>query len=168
MGYSLWKIKKNVFSLLLFHWRCPSTVLLLLGLWSMVGSGRMPPGLSGMYEFVSFSVRGGFFVSFFFLFVEADLRHLSQSDKSKTQKSEQGEKHTNKDCLFVYLEKKVSQVTEVFSVEMRWLFIWCCFFLLPQRPDNCIHLLNCTWVFILPSLSSSDVKGLGMVSAELF
>lgn len=109
-----------------------------------------------------------FLFLFFFLFVEADLRHLSQSDKSKTQKSEQGEKHTNKDCLFVYLEKKVSQVTEVFSVEMRWLFIWCCFFLLPQRPDNCIHLLNCTWVFILPSLSSSDVKGLGMVSAELF
>lgn len=43
---------------------------------------------------------------FLFFFVEADLRRLSQSVKSKTQKSEQGEKHTNKDCLFVYLGKK--------------------------------------------------------------
>lgn len=55
---------------------------------------------------------------FCFFFVEADLRRVSQSVKSKTRKSEQGEKHTNKDCLFVYLGKKVSQVSGVSSVEM--------------------------------------------------
>lgn len=101
--------------------------------------------------------------------MEADLRRLSQSVKSKTQKSEQGEKHTNKDCLFVYLGKKSKSSEWCFfsGNEIEFSFDVGVFFL-PQRPDNCIHLLNCTWVFILPSLSSSDVKSLGMVNTELF
>lgn len=61
MGYSLWKIKKKrVFSssipLMLSFYRSSSSLVCD----PMVGSGRMPPGLSVMYEFVSFSVCGVF------------------------------------------------------------------------------------------------------------
>ena len=85
----------------------------------MVGSGsRMPPGLSVMYEFVSFSFCGVFLFFCFFFFVEADLSHLSQSSQKlkNTEVRAKGEKHTNKDCLFVYSKKKkTSRVGNFFS-----------------------------------------------------
>lgn len=109
MGYSLWKIKKKKCFLFFYSTEAVLLSFFFSGLWSMVGSGRMPPGLSVMYEFVSFSVLWCFFCG------RWPQSFKSVSQKLKTQKSERGEKHTNKDCLFVYSKKNEPSEWNFFS-----------------------------------------------------
>ncbi len=82
----------------------------------------------------------------------------SQSVKS-IHRSQSKERNTQIKIVFLST-RKTSQVSGISLVEMWLIFIWWVFFH-PQRADDCIHVLDCTWVFILPSLSSSDVKVLG-------
>ena len=127
----------------LFFYSTDAVLLLFFfsGLWSMVGSGsRMPPGLSVMYEFVSFSFCGVFLFCFFCFFVEADLSHLSQSSQKlkNTEVRAKGEKHTNKDCLFVYSKKKKRAESEISSVEM-WINSHLMVFFFPSKgQDDCV------------------------------
>lgn len=136
---------------------CPTDAVLLLfffaGLWSMVGSGRMPPGLSVMYKFVSFSVR--------VVLVEADLSHSDQSVGSK-HRSQSKERNTQIKIVFLSTQKQLDGL-DYSSVEFYA-------FVLPPKRQMIVfmhlHPLFFYYYYYLPRLSFSDVR-LGMEIIEL-
>lgn len=148
--------KRYVSSFLLSHWCCPSIVLLR---WFviMVVSGRMPPGLSVMYKFVSFSVR--------VVLVEADLSHSNQSVGSK-HRSQSKERNTQIKIVFLSTQKQLDWVD--YSSVGFYAFV-----LPPKRqmivfyaPAPIFYFIFLFYCYYLPRLSSSDVR-LGMEIIEL-
>lgn len=157
-GIACGRLKKKLCFLFFYSTDAVLLSFFFSGLWSMVGSGRMPPGPSVMYEFVSSSVCA--------VFVEADLSLLRQSVKSK-HTSPSKERNTQIKIVFLSTRKKkiTSQVSGVSSAGMRMNFHFMMFFFLKGKIIVSIYSTAPGSLFLC--LSSSDVKSLGTVSIKL-